>query len=224
MFSNSWKEATEKEIKVPADISYEVFKNILSFIYAGKLEYPGFSVDSLANAPVIGMGVNQISNGGMGVSSSGSPNEAQTTTTSTAIANNTDSMNNMNNPNSIPNPNNTMNLLHNEAPHVSPTVHWLLQLLRASDEFCIDQIKETCAERLCLLVDQWNVGDIQPAAEVLGAEGLVKYCEWVSRQKMFNSAPAVGEEMMGNGWLVGGSGILNTALSYLKLKVYSKYR
>lgn len=61
-------------------------------------------------------------------------------------------------------------------------VVWLMQLLRAADEFCIDAIKSITEERLTMLVDRENVEEIHREADKLQALSLTKYCEWIMRQ------------------------------------------
>ena len=66
--------------------------------------------------------------------------------------------------------------------HGEDDVDWLMRLLRASDEFCIDRIKTGCEERLCNCVTKENVHEIHREAERFRAQILGRYCEWVLRQ------------------------------------------
>ncbi|CAD7975380.1 unnamed protein product [Amoebophrya sp. A25] len=61
-------------------------------------------------------------------------------------------------------------------------VHFLLRLLRAADEFCIDAIKLKCEQRLCQVVDASTVSLVLAEADRYGAHGLTRYCNWLLRQ------------------------------------------
>ncbi|CAD7960223.1 unnamed protein product [Amoebophrya sp. A120] len=121
MFSHSWREATENEIRLPDDISYDVFRSILNFIYTG------------------------------GEFLTPKDNE--------------------------------------EEPDTSQeNVLYLLRLLRAADEFCIDHIKSRCEERLCTVVTSATVHLVYEESQRYCAPVLRRYCQWLLRQQDTSSA------------------------------------
>lgn len=65
-------------------------------------------------------------------------------------------------------------------------VCFLLGLLRAADQFCVDCVKEMCELHLSKLVDVENVEDLLQEAELFQASQLHLHCEWFKRQQHFD--------------------------------------
>ncbi|CAE7711338.1 LZTR1 [Symbiodinium sp. CCMP2456] len=66
-------------------------------------------------------------------------------------------------------------------------VCFLMGLLRAADQFCVDCVKQTCEKHLSALVDLENVEVFLLEAERFQALQLVQYCEWFKRQLDYES-------------------------------------
>merc|ERR1719158_2624556 len=69
--------------------------------------------------------------------------------------------------------------------HVAAAVNnvaWLMDLLRAADQFCVDPVKRICEERVSTLVTAANAQDIFNEASRYQASYLVRYCQWVLRR------------------------------------------
>eukprot|EP00747_Dinoflagellata_sp_TGD_P182727 gnl/TRDRNA2_/TRDRNA2_37083_c0_seq1.p1 gnl/TRDRNA2_/TRDRNA2_37083_c0~~gnl/TRDRNA2_/TRDRNA2_37083_c0_seq1.p1 ORF type:complete len:288 (+),score=51.56 gnl/TRDRNA2_/TRDRNA2_37083_c0_seq1:1-864(+) len=66
-------------------------------------------------------------------------------------------------------------------------VCFLMGLLRASDQFCVDAVKHMCEEHLIGLVDLENVDSFMNEAERFQANQLKLHCEWFKRQHHFHS-------------------------------------
>lgn len=62
-------------------------------------------------------------------------------------------------------------------------VCFLMGLLRAADQFCVDCVKQLCEKHLSLAVDEENVEVFLNEAERFQALQLVQYCEWFQRQQ-----------------------------------------
>jgi len=106
LFTSGMRECHEKCVMLPEDVSYDVFRSLLEFMYAGQLKV-GQECD----------------------------------------------------------------------------IVWLMDLLRAADQFCVDPVTRLCEERVSRLVDQSNVVEICSEASRLQATSLVKYCQWLMRQE-----------------------------------------
>jgi len=76
-------------------------------------------------------------------------------------------------------------------------VNYLLQLLRAADEFCIDHIKSKCEEKLCVAVSASTVHLVHAEAEKYCAPVLRRYCQWLIRQEEHRGAAAAAEGVIG---------------------------
>eukprot|EP00397_Hematodinium_sp_SG-2012_P014532 GEMP01014776.1.p1 GENE.GEMP01014776.1~~GEMP01014776.1.p1 ORF type:complete len:557 (+),score=82.00 GEMP01014776.1:1-1671(+) len=105
MFSSGMRECHEPSVVLPDEVSYDVFKALLEFIYTGHLRVS-------ADCDIV----------------------------------------------------------------------WLMDLLRAADQFCVDPVKRLCEEWVSKLVDASNVREICSEATRLQATALVRYCEWLMRQ------------------------------------------
>lgn len=64
---------------------------------------------------------------------------------------------------------------------------FLMGLLRAADQFCIDCVKQMCERHLSSLVDAENVDSLLQEAERVQAPQLRLHCEWFKRQQQFSS-------------------------------------
>jgi len=106
LFTSGMRECHEECVMLPEDVSYDVFRSLLEFMYAGQLKV-GQECD----------------------------------------------------------------------------IVWLMDLLRAADQFCVDPVTRLCEERVSRLVDQSNVVEICSEASRLQATSLVKYCQWLMRQE-----------------------------------------
>lgn len=73
--------------------------------------------------------------------------------------------------------------------HLSPAQQcdacFLLGLLRAADQFCVDCVKQMCEKHLSSLVDIENVEGLLDEAERFQATQLRLHCEWFKRQREF---------------------------------------
>jgi len=77
-------------------------------------------------------------------------------------------------------------------------VVFLLGLLRAADQFCIDCIKAMCERHLSSLVDADTVDGMLAEAEAVQATQLKLHCEWFKRQQQFvvsQNEPGGGHSM-----------------------------
>ncbi|CAJ1365241.1 unnamed protein product, partial [Effrenium voratum] len=75
---------------------------------------------------------------------------------------------------------------------------FLMGLLRAADQFCVDCVKQMCEKYLSALVDTENVKAFLNEAERFQAAQLVQYCEWFKRQQEYQET--------GDSALLSGSG------------------
>jgi N-acetylneuraminic acid mutarotase len=64
-------------------------------------------------------------------------------------------------------------------------VCFLMGLLRAADQFCVDCVKQMCEKHLSSLVDNENVEGLLQEAERFQAHQLRQHCEWFRRQEQF---------------------------------------
>lgn len=64
-------------------------------------------------------------------------------------------------------------------------VCFLMGLLRAADQFCVDCVKQMCERYLSNLVDFDNIEGLLHEAERFQANQLRQYCEWFGRQQHF---------------------------------------
>mmetsp|Transcript_70614 Transcript_70614/g.169193 ORF Transcript_70614/g.169193 Transcript_70614/m.169193 type:complete len:555 (-) Transcript_70614:174-1838(-) len=64
---------------------------------------------------------------------------------------------------------------------------FLVGLLRAADQFCVDCVKQMCEKHLSSLVDLENVEGLLQEAERFQAHQLRLHCEWFKRQQQFKS-------------------------------------
>jgi len=64
-------------------------------------------------------------------------------------------------------------------------VCFLMGLLRAADQFCVDCVKQMCEKHLSSLVDKENVEGLLQEAERFQALQLRLHCEWFKRQEEF---------------------------------------
>jgi len=64
-------------------------------------------------------------------------------------------------------------------------VCFLMGLLRAADQFCVDCVKQLCEKYLSLAVEEENVEAFLNEAERFQALQLVQYCEWFQRQQQW---------------------------------------
>jgi len=62
---------------------------------------------------------------------------------------------------------------------------FLMGLLRAADQFCVDCVKQMCEKHLSSLVDVENVEGLLQEAERFQATQLRLHCEWFKRQQQF---------------------------------------
>lgn len=69
----------------------------------------------------------------------------------------------------------------------STDVCFLLGLLRAADQFCVDCVKQMCENHLSCLVDVENVEGLLQESERFQAGQLRTHCEWFMRQQQFKS-------------------------------------
>jgi len=67
-------------------------------------------------------------------------------------------------------------------------VCFLMGLLRAADQFCVDCVKQMCERHLSGLVDFDNVEGLLHEAERFQATQLRLHCEWFKRQQMFEAS------------------------------------
>jgi len=106
LFSSGMRECYEPSVLLPEEVSYDVFRSVLEFIYTGHLH--------------VAAAVNNVA--------------------------------------------------------------WLMDLLRAADQFCVDPVKRICEERVSTLVTAANAQDIFNEASRYQASYLVRYCQWVLRR------------------------------------------
>merc|ERR1712066_958151 len=66
-------------------------------------------------------------------------------------------------------------------------VCFLMGLLRAADQFCVDCVKQMCEKHLSGLVDVENVEGLLQEAERIQASQLRLRCEWFKRQQLFET-------------------------------------
>mmetsp|Transcript_70402 Transcript_70402/g.155742 ORF Transcript_70402/g.155742 Transcript_70402/m.155742 type:complete len:553 (-) Transcript_70402:123-1781(-) len=64
---------------------------------------------------------------------------------------------------------------------------FLMGLLRAADQFCVDCVKQMCEKHLSGLVDVENVEGLLAEAERFQATQLRLHCEWFKRQQQFET-------------------------------------
>lgn len=67
-------------------------------------------------------------------------------------------------------------------------VCFLMGLLHAADQFCVDCVKQTCETHLSSLVDGDNVFEVLQEAEKFQAHQLRSHCEWFKRQEQFRGS------------------------------------
>merc|ERR1719414_1696810 len=67
-------------------------------------------------------------------------------------------------------------------------VCFMMGLLRAADQFCVDCVKQICEKHLSGLVDVENVEGLLQEAERFQATQLRLHCEWFKRQQQFEAA------------------------------------
>lgn len=70
----------------------------------------------------------------------------------------------------------------------SADVCFLVGLLRAADQFCVDCVRSMCEKHLSGLVDAENVEGVLQEADRVQATQLKLHCEWFKRQQQFDSA------------------------------------
>merc|ERR1719343_1159571 len=66
-------------------------------------------------------------------------------------------------------------------------VCFLVGLLRAADQFCVDCVRSMCEKHLSGLVDAENVEGVLQEADRVQATQLRLHCEWFKRQQMFEA-------------------------------------
>eukprot|EP00434_Breviolum_minutum_P005709 symbB.v1.2.005029.t1/scaffold287.1/size239285/7 len=71
-------------------------------------------------------------------------------------------------------------------------VCFLMGLLRAADQFCVDCVKQLCEKYLSLAVEEENVEAFLNEAERFQALQLVQYCEWFQRQQQWERGGVSG--------------------------------
>merc|ERR1719277_327141 len=71
-------------------------------------------------------------------------------------------------------------------------VCFLMGLLRAADQFCVDCVKQMCEKHLSGLVDAENVEALLQEAERFQATQLRLHCEWFKRQQEFETDDNLG--------------------------------
>lgn len=64
---------------------------------------------------------------------------------------------------------------------------FMMGLLRAADQFCVDSVKQMCEKHLSALVDGENVDGLLQEAEFVQALQLRQHCEWFMRQQEFKA-------------------------------------
>lgn len=69
-------------------------------------------------------------------------------------------------------------------------VCFLMGLLRAADQFCVDCVKQMCEKQLSSQVDRENVEGLLQEAELFQAHQLRLHCEWFKRQQHFRAGDA----------------------------------
>mmetsp|Transcript_118452 Transcript_118452/g.340141 ORF Transcript_118452/g.340141 Transcript_118452/m.340141 type:complete len:579 (-) Transcript_118452:38-1774(-) len=74
-------------------------------------------------------------------------------------------------------------------------VCFLMGLLRAADQFCVDAVKHMCERHMSGLVDLDNVEGILQEAERFQARQLRLHCEWFKRQQEFEAGDRPDGEM-----------------------------
>lgn len=72
-------------------------------------------------------------------------------------------------------------------------VWFLMGLLRAADQFCVDVVKQMCERHLSSLVDNENVEGLLQEAERIQANQLRLHCEWFKRQQQFKADEQLAE-------------------------------
>eukprot|EP00930_Biecheleria_cincta_P049400 TRINITY_DN34610_c0_g1_i1.p1 TRINITY_DN34610_c0_g1~~TRINITY_DN34610_c0_g1_i1.p1 ORF type:complete len:607 (-),score=99.85 TRINITY_DN34610_c0_g1_i1:24-1844(-) len=88
------------------------------------------------------------------------------------------------------------------SPAHQTDVCFLMGLLRAADQFCVDCVKQMCEKHLAALVDAENVEVFLLEAERFQASQLVLHCRWFKRQQAYE---AVEKLRMPNNSHAGGS-------------------
>lgn len=85
----------------------------------------------------------------------------------------------------------------------STDVCFLMGLLRAADQFCVDCVKQICEEHLSCLVDAENVDVVLEEAERFQANQLRRHCEWFLRQQKFTRNHVVKHNMEDESIVIG---------------------
>merc|ERR1712107_314620 len=68
-------------------------------------------------------------------------------------------------------------------------VCFLMGLLRAADQFCVDCVKQMCEKHLSSVIDVENADGLLQEAERFQATQLKLHCEWFKRQQQFCERP-----------------------------------
>jgi len=70
-------------------------------------------------------------------------------------------------------------------------VDLLIDFLRVSDEYLLEELKNNCQGELIKLIDEHTYHTISEMGELYNADRIVDYCQWFQRRKisLYNLSP-----------------------------------
>ena len=63
-------------------------------------------------------------------------------------------------------------------------VDLLIDFLRVSDEYLLEELKNNCQAELIKLIDDYTFHTISEMGELYNADRIVDYCQWYKRRKL----------------------------------------
>ena len=63
-------------------------------------------------------------------------------------------------------------------------VDLLIDFLRVSDEYLLEELKNNCKAELIKLIDEYTYHTISEMGELYNADRIVDYCQWFKRRKL----------------------------------------
>jgi hypothetical protein len=79
---------------------------------------------------------------------------------------------------------NSMQVDKQENSYLNQAIDYLIDLLRAADEYLLEEVKNYCQFHLIKLIDDNTFQIIAETGELYSAERIVEYCQWYQRRKV----------------------------------------
>lgn len=76
------------------------------------------------------------------------------------------------------------NTINNNQTHLNMAVDLLIDFLRVSDEYLLEELKNNCQAELIKLIDEYTYHTISEMGELYNADRIVDYCQWFKRRKL----------------------------------------